>query len=295
MGDETSKDAATEDVAPVVVRKMVVAVVDALGVKGIWKQGVTPVDVIASMRQSKESAVSSAAFHGIFYRPIQVATFSDTIIATCDPANGTLAESIAGVAFVMNGLGATAASNSVPMAYRGCIAVGDLAVSDDYFVGEAIDEAAIWHEQADAAVVWLTPRAQKDSGLKHGDQTALLEWEVPLKDGAVTVLAVNPLWTDPVVSPVMAREDPTRAIDELVASLLRPLHRSSAIDVVRKRQNTERFLAAARAYTLERAPAEADAFDAANEEGNRRADEEELKGLEAWEASQHDEEEESDA
>jgi hypothetical protein len=39
------------------------------------------------------------------------------------------------------------------------LAAGSLAVADDIFVGEAIDEAAELSEQAMAAVVWLAPSA----------------------------------------------------------------------------------------------------------------------------------------
>jgi len=52
-----------------------------------------------------------------------------------------------------------AASGETPLALRGCVALGDLALSGNYLLGPAIDEAADGERWADAAVVWISERA----------------------------------------------------------------------------------------------------------------------------------------
>ena len=158
-----------------------------------------------------------------------------------------------------------AAGARVPLAYRGCIAVGELALSESYFVGEAIDEAATWHEQADAAITWVTPSARARAAVEPCIH--LLEWPVVMKTGGpVRVLAANPLWTTGTADRALDGHDVTATIDSLVELLLRPFNGATDVDVVRKRQNTEAFLHAAREHTLKLIPQEVAAYDQARAE-----------------------------
>ena len=155
---------------------------------------------------------------------------------------------------------ATAADARVPLAYRGCIAAGELAVSGSFFVGEAIDEAATWHEKADAAITWVTPSARASASLDPS--IYLMEWPVPLKSGgAVRCLTVNPFWIEPIAGAALEGGDVTTEIDELAERLRVPFASSAEVDVVRKRQLTEDFLSEARSYTLSRIPEEAAAYE----------------------------------
>jgi hypothetical protein len=232
----------------------VVAVVDALGFKGIWKRDppLAPRDVIGALKRIREEAVSSTWFHS-FVGPMQLAAFSDTTIIASQPTERSLTESANWVAFTVASLCAAAASGPVALPYRGAISVGQITVEGEYFVGEAIDEAATWHQSADAALTWFTPTAIARGALTPS--LYLMEWAVPLKgSGSVSVLVANPLWIYEVATEAFDGQEVTRHLDDLITRLLSAFGPSTDVDVVRKRQNTERFLAYAKAETLRLIP-----------------------------------------
>ena len=83
-----------------------------------------------------------------------------------------------------------AALATKPVAYRGAVSVGYFAIEDNFILGPAVDEAAGLMEVADAAVVWLTPSAEK---LRHDLRLPQDNWshmvidaDVPLKDRSVS-------------------------------------------------------------------------------------------------------------
>ena len=247
---------------PLEMRPSVVAVIDALGFKDVWRRVKKAEEVVDALRRAKHDALGNARLL-VTNGTLEIASFSDTIIATCQQKGDDALRDIAqNLAFVIGSMCETAATATVPLAYRGCIAVGDLAVSDEYFVGPAIDEASQWHEQADAAITWVTPEASQRIGLLDEPTIYFLEWPLPLKTGGpITVMAVNPLWTESISEPAFAHEPTGVALDGLVERLLVPLRTSTRIDVVRKLQNTQAFLRAARAHTVRLMPAEVATFD----------------------------------
>jgi len=136
------------------------------------------------------------------------------------------------------------AGTSPALIYQGAISVGQVVVDDDFIVGDAINDAAKWHEQAAAAAVYLTPTAKESFGIGRGDSPCFFDWSVPLRKGAGTVdtLALNPLW-----SQIQAHGQ--SRIDALVAGFLAPFGHSRSPDVVEKETNTSLFLAAAKTYS----------------------------------------------
>jgi hypothetical protein len=169
------------------------------------------------------------------------------------PSDDDLARLVGHLAGSVSTLVNQAVSAQAPLAYRGCLAAGRLVVVDEVFIGDAIDEAAEFAEEALAAVVWLTPSAVAARGALPPSMP-LLEWDVPLRDrGALRTLVVNPFFAGvPAVSDdavVAAR------LDQVEAALLKPFGQSTAIDVALKRQHTVAFLREARAHTLKLMPA----------------------------------------
>jgi hypothetical protein len=75
---------------------------------------------------------------------------------------------------------------SVPLAYRGAVAVGEYEVSPHFVIGPAIDEAADAHERAQGAIVWLMPSARAQVAERLHPQptnTHLVRFDVPLRGG----------------------------------------------------------------------------------------------------------------
>ncbi len=60
----------------------------------------------------------------------------------------------------------------------------------------------------------------------------------------IDTFALNPFWTQ-------AKEHGTGALDALMKRYLAPFGSPTRVDIARKLQNTERFLTAARAHTVE--------------------------------------------
>ena len=54
-----------------------------------------------------------------------------------------------------------ALTGEVPLAFRGAIAFGRFGLTDRFLIGEAVDEAATFHERATRAIVGLAPSAAK--------------------------------------------------------------------------------------------------------------------------------------
>jgi hypothetical protein len=230
-----------------------VAILDALGFKGIWKTP-HPSWIVESLSKARNAARRRAKFENTFgSQRMNVATFSDTIVITTQPEEPSgrplfaLTHAAAGVC---------ASKGRVPLAFRGCITVGKVLVSEDVFIGDAMDEAAQWYEAANASLVWLTPAAAAKHGIVSETDLEVMPWEVPLKGGVtLETLVVNPFSVVAHASDEYQDDTIDQRLDELEARLLARLRLSAQIDVVAKRQNTMRFLREARAYTLRKLPA----------------------------------------
>lgn len=223
-----------------------VAILDALGFKGIWNEP-HPARVVDALASARDAARRSVKFHNYFGSgKMHVAAFSDTIIVTVQDTSG---RSLLGITHAVASV--CAAKGPVPIAFRGCIAAGKLLVSEDVFIGGAMDEGAAWYERADASLTWFTPTAVEALGTLQESDIDVLQWSVPLKGGgALDTLVVNPFSVLLHGGTVAPKE----GFDDLERRLLERLNLSHQVDVVQKRQNTARFLAAAREYTLARIP-----------------------------------------
>jgi hypothetical protein len=226
-----------------------VAVVDALGFKEARRMhGVQK--LVSSVKNARRRMAADAELGNLLgAEEVLTAAFSDTVIIASVANNlegvGHGVERLAGAT---SALVTDAALGVAPLAYRGCIAAGPLLVVDDIFVGDAIDEAAQWYEQALAAVVWLTPSARAAVSAPRS-KPALVEWDLPLRDrGPLTVLAVNPFFATVLLR---RTDDEIRAgIDQVTKALLQPFETSMAVDVILKQQHTAAFLRAARHHAL---------------------------------------------
>ncbi len=244
-----------------------VVVMDALGFKALRRT--RPADIVAGIRAARTAAKSAASVRNFLSADrFHYAALSDTVILAAEPGSPDApAHEARGTDHMLLGLAAAAAAVCVeaakgplPLAFRGCLSSGDIVVDDDIFLGEAIDDAAEWYEQADAAAVWLTPKACKSISI--GSSLAWFQWDVPLKGvGTLTTLVVNPFYheilegftRDPLGS-LLERIDPIRE------AMLASFRTSVRIDVVRKLQNTAKLLEVARAHTCEHYEQERDEY-----------------------------------
>ena len=124
----------------------------------------------------------------------------------------------------------------MPLSYRGAVGFGDYALDANFIIGPAVDEAAAAHETAQAAIVWLLPRAREHVSRWLGPQptsTHLVSTDVPLKGG-------DTLWSY-TVSPIVQASDPADSLN-IVQPSLDSFTPSEAVDVEVKRQNTAAHL-----------------------------------------------------
>jgi hypothetical protein len=225
-----------------------VAIIDALGFKGIY-QSYDVQDVVDTLRRSDEEFKQFPKIgEKLGDAPVNVACLSDTVVMVTEKsADEHLGNAVLRVAgYIAAYLHRSVAdSKRVPLVYRGCIAAGTLAVSGQFFVGPAVDEAAEWHEQADASVVWLTPSAAKAAALEERDSVLTPQWSVPLKGvGPLSTLIVNPLWYQTL--------NDVRELDALIEKYLAAFERKGkelAPNVTVKRQRTAQLLADCARYS----------------------------------------------
>ncbi|MEI9948660.1 MAG: hypothetical protein WDO74_06660 [Pseudomonadota bacterium] len=94
---------------------------------------------------------------------VKLTFFSDSLMITAVPvqdgevaSDSTLLAAVVGhvASVIVSGL-----EGELHLTYRGCIALGEFAAVDEFFVGPAIDEAAQWADTANMAAVWLRPSA----------------------------------------------------------------------------------------------------------------------------------------
>jgi hypothetical protein len=179
------------------MQTVAVALIDALGFKGIWK-AVEPAEVLKTLRGFRLVAheltgalcqtTSPVAFHA--------QSISDSLVfaaAASDAAHAPRLLDLLGVAvarFIRNAL-----LSDVPLVFRGCMTVGEGILEDGLIVGESIDCAAAHFERADVACVWLHPDAIPHiESIKAESRSAYwFTCEVPFKDSPPErTFALNP-------------------------------------------------------------------------------------------------------
>lgn len=227
---------------------------DALGMRGIWQRG----DADAIVRKLEN--LCSRARHLVDHefggpghpntqdpwnsvKKIRLGFISDTIVIgfVCKE------ERHAAFAVMMAARYATEIAQlglqpPVPWTYRGVVAYGDFAMSDDgnFYAGPAVDEAAAGYEKAHAAITWLAPSASAvvaeadDSHFQGAVQRR--RYDVPLKiRHEVSVQHTH------VASPFVIGSHPNEA--EQTASALLATFDLTIPDVQEKHANTQAFLA----------------------------------------------------
>lgn len=235
-----------------------VALVDALGFKGIWKRFPSE-KVLRFLARARERAIKDAVLRQIFNNQhLSVIAFSDTLLLVAFPRDGApedegLADAIEAIASTVSFLqitGTGGEEDEPKLAYRGCVAVGEVSVGGGLFVGEAVDEAAEWYEKADAGLVWLTPSAARAAAPSAEDKVpSLVPFDIPLKTGNLSGLVVNPFLVQATQS-----YGTSGSLDTLEQRLLKPFGESNAVDVAIKRQHTARFFSVAKAATTAALP-----------------------------------------
>jgi|GEM_PF-2401775 len=256
-----------------------VAMIDALGFRGVWRR-FSPEEVVGKLQSLADATCSEArelqtdarAHGGNLLEFVRVTALSDTIVfGVATKAldlvtqglkeegwgeifqfdNDLLAgEAVRIAAELLGGLLRKAIEPPVPLAYRGAIAFGQFGMTDRFVIGPAIDEAADWMDKADGAVVVLTPSAAKyPQAGAPSSISSLFECDVPMhptrcSSSVLRLMALSPL----------AGVDSTDQRAKFRTHLVEAFGPSPAGDVLRKLNNTQAFLDAADA--AERRPLE---------------------------------------
>jgi hypothetical protein len=266
------------------MKRGAVAIVDALGFKGIWKRHPAG-EVLAKLRGFKEDVAERRAdllerarrlreHLGVEFE-IHVTLLSDTVVLGVTrkivghrdrrDLNDVDSVALVSVARITAQLLVKAGQRPPALAYRGCIATGEFDMEDTFIIGPAVDEAAQWMDEAEAAVVWLTASA-KDAFVAAGfdkdpELTAVLSpYQVPLKvqKGQRPRSRLSSLWLPPTPAPTVELRDTfcvndlasVEGIDEHAVQENRAAHAKRVLDtfgggptpeIRRKQQNTARF------------------------------------------------------
>jgi hypothetical protein len=146
---------------------------DALGIRGIWQKHdpdavLRKLERIASYARDLVDREVGGPGHPNARDPWNIAKKiclgfgSDTIgvgFVTKDERHSAFAVMMA--ARYASEIALLGLEPPAPWAYRGVVTYGQFAMHDsgNFFVGPAVDEAATYHERANAALTWLTPKA----------------------------------------------------------------------------------------------------------------------------------------
>ena len=228
------------------LKRGAVVLIDALGFRGVWKKHKAPLVLhrLHAVRRAIEEEADAVNATLAITTPVFL---SDAILITVEADRGDdkterlAIELAAGLALSAIEEAIAEQIKGVPaFTYRGCIAFGEVLPSGPFIVGPAIDEAAQWYEEAQAAVVWLLPSAAK--WVEIGDTDArLMKWDVPVKDhGTVTTTVLNPMAS---VRGLKTEDPETRSarMQDLRGRILQTFA-SEDVGVVAKKQATARLL-----------------------------------------------------
>jgi len=165
------------------MRRTAVALLDALGFRGIWDRHAAEgvLDKLKYLASEANEAVEGplGSLDYLFDVDKQIRFLSDTVVLSCAVQTSQAADSrsfnpderdhlptfsdflavwyVCEIAarFVSAGI----AEGEPPLAYRGAIAFNEFEIRDQFMIGPAIDEAAQSERLAEAALVWLCPSA----------------------------------------------------------------------------------------------------------------------------------------
>jgi hypothetical protein len=171
----------------------VVTFLDVLGWKGVYDRQANAVE---SLKRLVDGVGKRALeMRGRINSDVIVKSISDTIaiFTVCGDKETSKAIEIHGE--LCQWLIPESIRSALPM--RGATAYGDFEISDNIFVGKAVDEAASWHEQGDWIGVNLSPSAEFvfNKGISG---SAWIPYSAPIKAMKWQPHCVNWLlnWTD---------------------------------------------------------------------------------------------------
>lgn len=243
------------------MRRGAVAMVDALGFRGIWRRPTlreNPMLVIDKLRSLRDFGARYLQEFGgreqIGSDPtsalsdVNIGLLSDTVVVVLgvrnvdDLADGALGKvkqeivdelAVHFAADIVARMIGKAASELPTLAYRGVIAFGEYIFEDNFFVGPAIDDAAGAMDVAQGAFVWLAPSAY--DALRNGTvpvHLPMLPYDIPLKGGdRFSSYAIAPF----------AQQASREVVDTAIRQLLETFD-VQTLDVRIKQQNTRTFL-----------------------------------------------------
>jgi hypothetical protein len=247
------------------MRRGAIALIDVLGFKGIWRRH-SEEAVIRSMEAllaaSQEDAQLATQGVGNLTEFISPVFLSDTVAfglaaKPLDEANAALEASgeaeLVGpfdeerldswtvwhmgnhLAHLMR----RALVGEVPLAFRGAVAFGHFGLTDRFLIGEAVDEAAGFHERPNAAIVGLAPSAARFGQAEVPSAISkFIRYAIPTKASGAS-------WDTWAVLPWGEIEDPQVDLLDLFSRTLVTEDARLREDVDRKRENTLAFLRAA--------------------------------------------------
>lgn len=233
----------------------IVAVLDALGFKGIWSR--RPIsEVLAKLGAARREELHFPQPQSIAERPVppmSIRFLSDTVVLAAPLPDARIDReyeanqddalvhvSFRAAMFVARMLAST---HGAPIAYRGAISFGEFEIREDFLIGPAIDEAAEAERLAEGAFVWLCPSAMPLAlrSIADSELRILMPYAVPLKGGrSINTYVVTPL------ADMLSPHDIRRAIGEVFTS--------NRIDLVIKYQNTMAMIDSMLARTSATAP-----------------------------------------
>jgi hypothetical protein len=253
--------------ASVTMRHGAVAIVDVLGFKGIWRR-FPEETVIRSMQalleetqqKAREQAQAAPRWDNMidFISPVFL---SDTVVFGLAPrppdevnreieASGEMLDpfdserlgswTVWHMGNLIADLMRRALVGEVPFAFRGAIAFGRFGMTERFVIGEAVDEAADYHERADGAFVGLAPSAaQYEQAPVPSAASKFVKYDIPVKPKGTMP---GPPWTTWAVVPWGDLNEPELDLVDRYSRTLASSEPALVEEVDRKRANTLAFL-----------------------------------------------------
>jgi hypothetical protein len=154
----------------------VVTFLDVLGWKGVYDR---QANAIGSLKRLVEGVGKKAVkMRGRINGDVVVKSISDTIAIFTVCSDKEVSEAIEIHGELCQWLIPESIRSALPM--RGATAYGDFEISDNIFVGKAVDEAASWHEQGNWIGVNLSPSAEFVFA-KAPSGSAWIQYSAPIK------------------------------------------------------------------------------------------------------------------
>ena len=156
----------------------VVTFLDVLGWKGVYDRQENAIGSLKSLVDGVRKHAEQ--MRGRSHDEVRVQSISDTIAIFTVCADNEISKAIESHGELCQRLIPASIAAGLPM--RGATAYGNFEISENIFVGKAVDEAASWHEQGNWIGVNLTPSAEFVF-VRNERRSAWISYFVPLKSG----------------------------------------------------------------------------------------------------------------